>query len=178
MRVAALIFGLIGAAGSGFLGAKWLSDANNLKSEIEMMRKWGEATKNEKLNENIKKLDRVINAAYALIGAAGVAAVASVLVLNRKGPVAAVLYLIAFAVPVAILQDGMVMIFTFGLALAMLFAVFVRKPAPRKRGADEAYLDDDDSDDSDDSDEDDRPRKPARRPRDEDDEDDDRPRRR
>jgi hypothetical protein len=132
MRVVVLIFGLLGAAGSGFLGVKWLSDANNLKKEIDLVRKVGEATKDAKVNAEVEKLDRTINTAYALLGAAALGAVGSVLALNRKGLIAGVLFLAGFAIPLALFQDAKLIIFTFGLGIAGVFSFLIKPGTPYK----------------------------------------------
>jgi hypothetical protein len=42
MRVVALLFGLLGAAGSGFLGFKWTTDVKDTKATMDDMRKLNE----------------------------------------------------------------------------------------------------------------------------------------
>lgn len=122
MRVAALIFGLLGALGSGFIGAKWLSDANQEKAKIDLIRALDPA--------KAKEIDRLINTAYSLLAAAVLGVVGGVLAISRKGMIAAGLFLVAFIVPLLLFGDAKIIIFTFGLALAALFAFFVRSKAP------------------------------------------------
>jgi hypothetical protein len=83
--------------------------------------------------EKIAHYDRLATAAYGLLGAAAVGAVACVLVLNRSGLLAALLFFVAFATPLVIAQDGKPAIFTFGLALGGLFSLFVKSPASAAR---------------------------------------------
>jgi hypothetical protein len=140
MRIAALIFGLLGAAGSGFLGLKWTSDANDPKNKaaVDVMRKINEEVKDPDLTAKLAHADRVTAAAYALIGGAAAAAIACVLVLNRTGLLAALLFFIGFATPLVLIKDVLPAIFTFGLALAGLFSLFVKPrvsaSARRERG--------------------------------------------
>jgi hypothetical protein len=143
MRIVALIFGLLGTVGSGFLGAKWLSDANNLKKEIELVRKIGEVTKDAKVNAEIERLDRTVNTAYALIGAAALGAVACVLVLGRKGVLAGLVFLVAFGVPLVLFQDGKLLMFTFGLGFAGALSFLVKSGTPYKKPRRGDYIPDD-----------------------------------
>jgi hypothetical protein len=124
-----LIFGLLGAAGSGFLGLKWTTDVKETKPKIDEMRKLNEQVKNQEVTAKIAEFDRLSTAAYGLLGGAAVAAVACVLVLNRSGMLAALLFIAGFATPLVIAQDGKPAIFTFGLALAGLFSLCVKSPA-------------------------------------------------
>ena len=142
----ALLFGLLGSAGSGILGVKWLSDVAKKREEIEFVRQLGEAMQDAKIASELKRLDRMINTAYALIGAAGLGLVAVTFVGIRKGPIAGALFLVAFVVPIVILQEGIVAIFTFGLAFAALASLFVRKPAPAKKSKWDDEEDDEDED--------------------------------
>lgn len=73
-------------------------------------------------------MNKLEYATYALMAGAGLSALGCVLVLNRKGAIAAAVFLVAFVTPVAILADWKPIVFSFGLALATLFAFFV-KPA-------------------------------------------------
>lgn len=133
MRIAALIFGILGVLGSGFLGSKWLKDMNDQKAKIDIARAVAEL--DPKTKESLERLDRLGNAAYGLVGGAVLGAVGCVLVFIRKGKIAAGLFLVGFAIPIALGQDGKVAIFTFGLFLAAIFAFFVkaRMEKPRKR---------------------------------------------
>lgn len=133
MRIAALIFGLLGVAGSGFLGSKWLSDMNEMKGKIELIR--AVAATDPKAKESLDKLDRLGNAAYGLMGGAALGLAGCVLVFIRKGAIAGGLFLVGFVVPLVLAQDGKAAIFTFGLFLAGIFAFLVKakQEKPRKK---------------------------------------------
>ena len=133
MKIAALIFGLLGVAGSGFLGSKWLSDMNEIKGKIEIIRVL--AATDPKAKESLDKLDRLGNAAYGLLGGAVLGLAGCGLVFVRKGMIAGTLFLVGFIVPLVLAQDGKAAIFTFGLLLAGIFSFFVKAQVekPRKR---------------------------------------------
>lgn len=133
MRIAALIFGLLGAAGSGFLGAKWTSDIRERKPELDAARKLIEISGDAGAKAKVEELDRLERAGYALMGGAALGALGCVLVLNRKGMIAGLLFLVGFAVPIAIAQDGKPAVFSFGLALAGLMSFFVKPAIPYKK---------------------------------------------
>lgn len=144
MRIAALIFGLLGCAGSGFLGFKWTSDLQERKTEIEQYRKLIEASGDAKAKEKMAELDRLQWAAYALMGGAAVGGIGYVMVLNRKGLIAAALFFAAFAAPLAIAQDGKPAVFSFGLGLAGFFSLFVKAGLPYKKPKDAPGISEDD----------------------------------
>ena len=135
MRIAALIFGLLGTAGSGTLGVKWTNDVSATKATIDSLRPLAE--KSPVAAEKLAQYDRLVRAAYALLGGAALGAVGCGLVLGRKGVIAGVLFLVAFASPMILAQDGKMAIFTFGLAVAALFAFFMKpgtaEVPPRRR---------------------------------------------
>ena len=41
MRILGLILGILGGLAAGFLGMKWMGDAESLKGQIELARKMG-----------------------------------------------------------------------------------------------------------------------------------------
>lgn len=126
MRIVAILCAALGVAGSGFLGVKWLSDINEKKKELEVLRQVEAAGNNEKLTNDMKELDRIIRTGYGLVGGAVLGVVGIVLLLMHLPKIAALVFLIGFGAPIALLLDGKVVIFTFGLALAALFALLVR----------------------------------------------------
>lgn len=136
MRIAALIFALLGIAGSGFIGAKWMSDMAEQRGKIEdARRKLAELgalidpARRQAFEEQSAHLQRLEYASYAFVASAVLGVLGCLVVLKRKGALAAAVFLVAFLTPLAILVDWKPIIFTFGLALATLFAFFVR-PAP------------------------------------------------
>lgn len=127
MRTLALIFGLIGAAGSGVLGAKWLGDAKDSKGKIDFVKQVNDAIQDPETTKKLKDLDRLILTAYVLIGGAAVGLVGVGVMLLGHGKLAALLFLIGFGGPLVTYKEGAVAIFTFGLALAAVFA-FIAPP--------------------------------------------------
>lgn len=126
MRIVAIVFGLLGVAGSGFLGGKWLSDINDKKAELELIRKMEEVVKTEEFSNKVREIDRHINATYGLLAGAALGFVAVILVMLGQTKFAGLLFLVALAIPVALLMHGKVLIFTFPLGLAALFALLAR----------------------------------------------------
>lgn len=132
MRIAALIFGLLGAAGSGFIGNKWMSDPivsgdkEKLKASYELVKNLPPNELTDPVVEAYKRSQTYV----PLLGAAGLAVVGCVLVGMRMGVVAGLAFLAAFAVPLGFYQKPHVVIFTFPLAVAALLSFFVRKPTP------------------------------------------------
>lgn len=132
MRIAALIFGLLGTVGSGFLGAKWQSDIQSQREKIELARKLAAAVKDPETDRKMAELDRLILASYGLIGGAVLGLVGVGLVFARKGMIAGIVFLIAFGAPIALARDPKMAIFSFGLAVGALFAFFVKPGSPYK----------------------------------------------
>ena len=132
MRVAALIFGLLGVAGSGALGAKWMTDISERKPELDRAREIIATSGNPDAYEKVAKLDRLIYAAYTLVAGAVLGLLGCVLVFNRKGAVAAAVFFIAFVTPLVVAQDIKPGVITSGLALALLFSFFVKPLVTKK----------------------------------------------
>jgi hypothetical protein len=84
MRILGLILGILGGLFAGFLGMKWMGDAESLKGQIELARKMG---------VNMADLDKMVTASYILIGAMVAGIVGGVLAMMGKGKIAAVLML-------------------------------------------------------------------------------------
>jgi len=133
MRIAALIFGLLGVVGSGVLNAKWASDQNE---------QWLNTVKGPQLLEShptqqakYAELDRLTSGAHSLLAGAVLGVLGCAVVMSRKGAVASAVFFIAFVTPIVVTQDGKTAVFTFGLALAALFSFFVKpiRAARRKR---------------------------------------------
>jgi hypothetical protein len=129
MRIAALIFALLGIAGSGFIGAKWYRDLDAQKVQLALAKQLIEASGDPAAKAKLAELNKLEYATYAFLASTVLAVLGCVLLVKRKGALAAAVFLVAFVTPVAILADWKPIIFTFGLALATLFAFFV-KPAP------------------------------------------------
>lgn len=80
MRILGLILGILGGLAAGFLGMKWLGDVNHLKTQIELLRSAG---------GSMAELDKMVTAAYMLIGAMGAGIVGGVLAMMGRGKIAA-----------------------------------------------------------------------------------------
>jgi hypothetical protein len=126
MKIAALIFGLLGVVGSGFLGVKWTGEGKD-PEKLEALKKLNEIAQDAKVAADLKEIDMRVKTCYVLIGGAVAGLLGVVLMLMDKGKVAALLFLVGFGASVAIYKNPVIVIFTFGLALAAVFA-FLAKP--------------------------------------------------
>jgi hypothetical protein len=112
------------------------------RDEIERQCQVGETVRDARVASELKRIDRMINAGYALIGAAGLGTIALTFVALRKGPIASALFLIAFVVPIVILLKEIllkeiIIMSTHWLVSAARASLFVRKPAPAKKRDDD-----------------------------------------
>ena len=133
MRILALLFGLVGVAGSGFLGMKWMGDANKSKETIALAKKLNEVIQDEEQARKLQDLDRAVNTSYALIGGAVLGLVGIVIMLSGNGKLAGLVFLVAFGVSVAIYKDPKIVIFTFGLGLAAVCAILAKPKMAHSR---------------------------------------------
>jgi hypothetical protein len=90
MRILGLILGILGGVLAGCLGWKWISDANHMKSMIDLARSAG---------VSMAELDKIVTAGYMLIGSMVAGFVGGVLAMMRKGMIAALLMLAGAIVP-------------------------------------------------------------------------------
>lgn len=90
MRILGLILGILGGLAAGFLGMKWMGDAESLKGQIELARKMG---------VNMAELDKMATASYMLIGAMVAGIVGGILAMMGKGKIAALLMLAGAILP-------------------------------------------------------------------------------
>lgn len=118
MRITSFILSVIGSLIALALAAKWLSDYQHAKALVEAAKSLGSDT---------TKLDRVVRAAYALIGSGVLGIVAGVFVMKRKGKPAALLLAVAAVVP-ALLAMQTLLAGAF-LGLALIFALLVKPVA-------------------------------------------------
>ncbi|HYH68999.1 MAG TPA: hypothetical protein VD866_30170 [Urbifossiella sp.] len=99
------------------------------------------AAQTEEFKKKERELDRLVHTTYGLLGGAALGLVAVVVLMVDRTKIAGLLFLIAFAIPLALLGDPKVIIFTFGLGFAALFAVLARprrvKPVRSARRDDE-----------------------------------------
>jgi hypothetical protein len=123
MRFVVLIFGLLGAAGSVYLGTKWISDREKLAVDVEKLPP-----------ERKAELDKLVKSAYAMIGGAILGLAGVLMALNRMGIMAAGLFIVGVAVPVVLSQEPKILVFTFGLAIAGLLSFLIRKKTPAPQG--------------------------------------------
>ena len=116
MRKAGLILGILGAIAAGFLGMKWLSDANSMKELIGFARNVGVDT---------SELDRLVMAAYMLLGSAVLGIIGGVMAYQGKGKIAGILMLIGAIAPAILAPRALV--FTCILLVGGLVS-FMAKP--------------------------------------------------
>jgi hypothetical protein len=90
MRILGLILGILGGAAAGFLGMKWVGDANHLKASIDFARTTG---------VDMHGLDKLVTAGYILMGSAVAGVVGGILAMMGKGKIAALLMLAGAIVP-------------------------------------------------------------------------------
>jgi len=137
MRILALIFALLGAAASGFVGLAGLEGLKKKESEFEAEK----AKPGQTVVVDEAKLANLKRSVYALIAGIPLGVIGGVLALTRKGKVAALLLLIAYVLPVVILVKGVgvdfseplvkiILIAPLGFVLGALFAFFVKPRVP------------------------------------------------
>ena len=136
MRMLALLFGLLGVAGSGYLGMKWMGEDKGLGEKLEVFKSLNKFIQ----DDDAGKGPRTVNTAYALVGGAAAGLIGVVVMLMGNGKLAALMFLIGLGVSVAMFKDPKIIIFTFGLGVAAACAFVARpKMAPsRERQADAA----------------------------------------
>jgi len=115
MRILGLILGILGGLAAGFLGMKWLGDVNHLKAQIELLRSAG---------GSMAELDKMVTAAYMLIGAMGAGIVGGILAMMGKGKIAALLMLAGAIVPAIWAPKSL--IFTCLLVIGGIVSFFAR----------------------------------------------------
>lgn len=115
MRIAGLILGILGGLAAGFLGMKWMGDADSLKGQIEVARKMG---------VNMAELDKMATASYMLIGAMVAGIVGGILAMMGKGRIAALLMLAGAILPAIWAPKSLV--FTCILLLGGIVSFFAK----------------------------------------------------
>ena len=118
MRKAGLILGILGGLAAGFLGMKWLSDANSMKEMIGTVRSLGADT---------SEIDKIITAAYLLVGSAVLGIVGGVMALKGKGKIAGLLMLVGVIAPAIFAPKSLV--FTCILLVGGLVSFFAKPDA-------------------------------------------------
>jgi hypothetical protein len=142
MRVLALIFALIGAAGSGLMGFILLDAVQ--KKEAELQRAGADGARVQAAMDQIKEYRNLKLAIYGMIAGVPLGVIGGYLAISRKGKFAAALLLLSYAVPFGILAAGVgidlsdervkpILLFPAGFLLAALCALFVRPVTPYKR---------------------------------------------
>jgi hypothetical protein len=136
MRGIVLLLGLLGAVGSGFLGYKWYSDANDpeYKAKIELARSLAEAMDKENVPGNeegkasIAEYERSVKAAYFLLAGLPLGIAGAVLAFLGRPKSGAALLLVAVIGPAVLNWRSLV--FTFPLLIAGILCFLVKeKPA-------------------------------------------------
>lgn len=117
MRKAGLILGIVGGLAAGFLGIKWLSDANADKAALDLMRSVGMAA----------EIDKIITAGYVLLVSAVLGFVGGFMALKGKGKIAAVLMIVGAIAPV--IFEPRALVFTFILLVGGLVSFFAKPDA-------------------------------------------------
>jgi hypothetical protein len=115
MRILGLILGILGGLAAGFLGMKWMGDADSLKGQIEVVRKMG---------VNMDELDKMATASYMLIGAMVAGIVGGILAMIGKGKIAALLMLAGAILPAIWAPKSLV--FTCILLLGGIVSFFAK----------------------------------------------------
>jgi hypothetical protein len=128
MQNVVLALGLLGAIGSAILGSKWVYDLSENRAKLADLRRIQAVVQDPELDRKVAKIDRVIRAAFALVGGALLGALAECFAFYNRGVIAGPLYLIAFATPLLLLGEGRPAILTFGLAGAGLLAFLIPPP--------------------------------------------------
>ena len=121
MRIAGLILGILGGLAAGLLGMKWLSDANQQKELLDPARQVG---------VNMGDLDKIVTAAYILIGSMVAGIVGGVLAFMGKGKIAAILMLIAGILPAVFEPKALVFTFILLIGAAVSFMAKPKVVAP------------------------------------------------
>ncbi|HKS42514.1 MAG TPA: hypothetical protein VJX74_18015 [Blastocatellia bacterium] len=121
MRIAGLVLGILGGLAAGFLGMKWLSDANSMKELVGAARNLG---------VDMTELDKTITAAYILLGSAVLGIVGGVMAFKGKGKIAGLLMLIGAIAPAIFAPKALV--FTCILLIGGIVSFFA-KPAADAR---------------------------------------------
>jgi len=115
MRILGLILGILGGLAAGFLGMKWMGDAESMKGQIELARKMG---------VNMAELDKMLTASYMLLGAMVAGIVGGVLAMMGKGKIAALLMLAGAILPAIWVPKSL--IFTCLLLLGGIVSFFAK----------------------------------------------------
>ena len=124
MRIAVMILCAIGALSSGFLGLKWVSDANKANELLKVAERLGVA------KDEIAKLKSVKTAGYLLMLSAVGAIGAAVAVHLRKEKVAGGVLLAAALIPALFAAKSLV--FTIFLLVAGGLCFAIKPPAATK----------------------------------------------
>lgn len=118
MRIAGLILGILGGLAAGFLGMKWLSDANATRELITAARNLG---------VDMSELDSTVNAAYILLGSAVLGIVGGVMAFKGKGKIAGALMLVGAIAPAIFAPKALV--FTCILLIGGIVSFFAKPDA-------------------------------------------------
>ncbi|HEV2841101.1 MAG TPA: hypothetical protein VGW39_07250 [Chthoniobacterales bacterium] len=124
MRILGLILGILGGLIAGFLGMKWMGDADSLKTSIEAARKLG---------ANMAELDKMVTASYMLIGAMLAGIVGGILAMMGRGKIAALLMLAGALLPAIWVPKSLV--FTCILLLGGIVSFFAKPRQAAVTGA-------------------------------------------
>lgn len=124
MRILGLILGILGGLAAGFLGMKWMGDAESLKGQIELARKMG---------VNMGELDKMATASYMLIGAMVAGIVGGIMAMMGKGKIAALLMLAGAILPVIWAPKSLV--FTCLLLVGAIVSFFAKPRQAAVTGA-------------------------------------------
>lgn len=120
MRILGLILGILGGLLVGFLGMKWLGDADKLKTQIALMRSAG---------ANMAELDKMIMASYMMIGAMVAGIVGGILAMMGKGKIAALLMLAGAILPAIWAPKSLIVTWILLLGAIVSFFAKPRQPA-------------------------------------------------
>lgn len=146
MRVVAVLFGVLGVAGSGFIGARWMQDVGGKEEILKVAYELTKDGPNNQLKIDAEEAYKRSRTYKLLLAGAALGAAAVGLALARYRLVSGLLFLAAFALPMAIYQKAPLALFTGALVPAALFAFLVRPAAPPSKSKRRWDISDDDED--------------------------------
>lgn len=126
MRFVALILGILGGLAAGALGLIWIRDYNSMRGLIESTTTLGQ-TVGADMTQQLADLQRLVTAAYILLGSLVLGIVGGILAMRGKGRLAALLMLIGAVAPAIFAPQALV--FTCLLLIGALVSFFVKPKA-------------------------------------------------
>jgi hypothetical protein len=132
MRVAVLVFAMLGTITTGFLGVKWYSDLSRLEPFIELQLGLEEAMSPAKGEQKRREYNELRNATYFLLAGVPLGVFAAIVGYLGRGKSSAVLLLLVPLGPAVFRVQTLV--FTGLCLIAALLALTMKLPKPRVVG--------------------------------------------